>query len=801
MRAYHRTVSSMTAIAIVTLAGLASGSSTLAQESSAEAADEGPASNDIIVTAQRREERALEVPISIQTLSADVLRARGVDDERDLVSLTPSLRIDGRTSLVQPSIRGVGSIVSVPGTGNNVAVYQDGFYQQEPFETDFALLNIQNIQVLKGPQGTLFGRNATGGAIILQTSPPSADPRVEVRARIAEYNTQTVRAYATGGVEKFAVDVAGFYARSNGWQRNIVTGATDQGGYDKKAIRIGAGFYPTDDVSIIFHYNWARVEDNSILNNMAYSFPDGSGPPLLRARLTSATALFGTRPHEFATETSPNYIVPTSRVESEGFQLALKWDVGFATANLYSQRRKLTRDSTADFDYSNVALFVSDTKNFSTTWTHEFILSSNPGGRLQWTLGAFYFSSDVDYNPTGSAGGGARLPIQTSGFKVKSFAVFGDATYEVVPNLFLTGGIRFSDDSVRNAFYIPGPLAGGGARRDYPDIANTRVTPRAVIRYQATPNTSIYASYAQGYKGAIPNIAGAVTDPIFPEKMDSFEIGFKHHTGRFSIDLAAYHYKYKNLQLSAANENQIVVLRNASDVRAYGIEGQVRFAITPDLQVYANASYIDAKYTNFERSAMWFQCINGQVASLNNTFVQTTQTCANPNGALFQTPFNASGNQVIRTPKFTATIGGSYTVRNLFGGELEFSGNLYHASTNYMDLANQFPLPSYELLSLRAEWRDESKRFFVAAYGENVTDAEYINFVNAVGFGVGAVYGPPQTFGVELGFKFGGGRRFDPPPPPPAPLPPPVEEVAPPPPPLPPPPPPPPPPPAPGERG
>jgi iron complex outermembrane receptor protein len=713
-------------------------------------------SQEIIITAQRREERALDVPISVQTINADQLQKNGVDDVLDVVSLTPSLRIDYRLSLVQPSIRGVGSIVSVPGTGNNVAVYQDGFYMQSPLETDFALLNISNIQVLKGPQGTLFGRNSTGGAIILQTSPPSFETSGQFRAKLGSRSSAGMQGYVTTGLgDKIAVDAAGYANWGDGTLKNIANGQNDWGWHKKMAFRLGARIDPADNLSIVLHYGWANIQDASAVINGAYVFPSGS-PPLIRTRFIAPTALFGTEPNEFANVENRWGERPRSKVKSHNFQGAVNWDLGFATANFYSQYLKQSRDSWLDVDLSTAHLFFSNTFNREKAWSNELILNSKPGSRLQWTAGAFYFHNNVRYDPVGRANDGILLPIQISGFKVTSTALFADITYEIAHRLFLTGGLRSSWDKVKDAAYTPGPLAGGGATIIYPDISDNELTPRAVIRFEPDDHTSIYASYTQGYKAAIPNIASPANLPIFPEKMKSYEIGFKRHTRWYSLDVAAYLYKYKNLQLSSANQNNIVILRNASDVKAKGFEVNLSVNVTRNFQVYVNGSYVDAKYKNFPASAIWFQCTPTGIATLNNTFVQTTTACPAGVGLgqFYQRPFDASGLQVIRTPKLTGTVGGSYAIPEVFGGRLELSGNLYHASKNYYDLADQFPTPSYNLLTLRAQWTDRSNRFHFAIWGENVLDDNYITRINATGFGVGTTWGDERTFGIEAGLKF-----------------------------------------------
>jgi iron complex outermembrane receptor protein len=713
-------------------------------------------SDEIIVTAQRREEAVLDVPIAVRSIGADELARNGVDDVLDIVSLAPSLRIDYRLSMVQPSIRGVGSIISVPGTGNNVAVYQDGFYMQSPLETDFALLNVDSIQVLKGPQGTLFGRNSTGGAILLQTSAPDTETRTEVRVRGSNYAGRQGQAYFTTGLGGgIAADVAAFYSAGDGTWDNIATGEDDWAEYEKYAVRFGLGADITSNLSVNFHYTWADLDDNGVTLNGAYRFDNG-GPALLRAPYINPAALYGTEPNQFANVRTSRGEVPRSQARSEAYQLAIDWDLGFATADLYSQYRRIDRNSWLDTDLSTLHLFFSNTFNTEAAWSHELILTSNPGSPLQWTAGYFYFNNDVRYDPVGRAGDGALLAVQTSGFEVTSNAVFVDLTYQLTDNLYLTGGVRYSQDEVNDAEYIAGPLSGLVATRFYPDIDDSATTPRLVLRYEPDDVSSIYVSYSQGYKAAIANIGGAVDAPIHPEEMTAYEIGYKRHTNRYSLELAAYRYDYTNLQLSSANASNSVTLRNASDVEATGLELDFRLNLTDNFEVYFNGSWVKAEYVNFATSAIWNQCTPAGIATLNGRFVQTATPCPvgiNP-GQFFQTQFDATGLQVIRTPELTATIGAAYTFPDVLGGEFEMSGNLYHSSENYYDLADQFAAPSYNLLTLRAEWRDPSDRFSVALFGENVLDEEYITLINATGFGIGTTWGRRAMFGIELGAEF-----------------------------------------------
>lgn len=171
---------------------------------------------EVTVTAQRRSERALDVPISITALSADQLGRGDVQQLGDIMKLTPGIRFDTTGGNTQPTIRGVGSAVVVAGGGSNVAVYTDGFYSPSPMMADIELMNIESVQVLKGPQGTLFGRNSTGGAVLVTTIDPVSDATLKAEASYGSYNAQRYQFYASGGPsEDLAFDIAAVQRR--GW--------------------------------------------------------------------------------------------------------------------------------------------------------------------------------------------------------------------------------------------------------------------------------------------------------------------------------------------------------------------------------------------------------------------------------------------------------------------------------------------------------------------------------------------------------------------------------------------------------
>lgn len=215
----------------------------------------------IIVTAQRRAEAQVDVPITVTTLSTAQLATANVQQLVDIAKITPALRFDRQSQFVQPTIRGIGTGITTAGGGSNVGIYIDGFYSPNPAAADFQILNVQSIQVLKGPQGTLFGRNTTGGAILVQTSDPSTDARAEGDVRFGRYNELNAQGYATLGLtNNVAFDVGAGYQRGSGWVRNLSQGGRD-GDYRNWSVRAGLKADLTDTLSVMLRYQHNRVND------------------------------------------------------------------------------------------------------------------------------------------------------------------------------------------------------------------------------------------------------------------------------------------------------------------------------------------------------------------------------------------------------------------------------------------------------------------------------------------------------------------------------------------------------------
>jgi iron complex outermembrane receptor protein len=684
---------------------------------------------EVTVTAQRRSERSLEVPISITALSADQLGKGDVQQLSDIMKLTPGLRFDNLGANAQPTIRGVGTAVVVAGAGSNIALYTDGFYSPNPLMADTELLNIESIQVLKGPQGTLFGRNATGGAILVTTSEPSSEARAELQASYGTYNAQRYQLYATGGPsETLAFDVSGLLRNGDGYLDNIITGSDKDGEYSNWATRLGMRWEISDRLSTTLRYSHADSDDPSAVAVNAYE--EGG-----RVYSTAATlgATVATKPHEVSSTFKPRFVS-----ESDAIQLTIKVDLDFAALTSYTQYRDETGTHYYDFDHSPLPIYHYIFETTDEIFTQEFLLSSTSDGPLQWTTGLFFFSNETTYpNNRASQGGAPFTRTGGSGVKAGSIAVFGDATYALTNRVYLTLGARYSLDEITDAYFIDDVIG----RIPVPDIDDDRITPRVALRYEPNDNSSIYVSYTEGFKSSILNVAGQTLDGIevAPEEIKAYEVGYKYSDGNLIVDLAAFYYDYKNLQVASYQQTQSFI-KNAADSTVFGVEAQTRYAVTDRLSVNLGLAYLDAEYDEFDESQTWNQC-------------DDPGTCGLFYGFFFPAYANAAGNEMARSPKLTGTLGFNYAL-DVAGGALDLSGTLYHTSDFYFDSSNLYKQDAYQLLSLRAEWTSPSERYSFAVYGDNLTDEEYRSQVLPQFYGALSTWGAPRTFGASVTLRY-----------------------------------------------
>lgn len=696
--------------------------------------------SEIVVTAQRRAERSVDVPISLTTLGAGQLATANVRDLSDISRVTPSLRFDNAAAFSQPTIRGIGTAVVTSGVGSNVGIYIDGFYSPNPLAANSQLMNVQSVQVLKGPQGTLFGRNTTGGAILIQSKDPSEEASGGAKVSYGRFNQVLTQGYVTLGLAQgLAFDAEGMYRRGDGFQTNIVDGNRKIGRNESWSARFGLKAEFSDRISLLVRYMHGDVNDPTSMNANSYIDPVlGIGAPNFAPPSTYTTNPDLVAKDRIGIFTSINNTV----------QGTLKVDLGFGDLTSYTQYRVENVNLSQDLDATGVALFQIGIPVLNKTFSQELLLSSKPGERLQWTAGLFYFSNKDRYQTYLDTGGAFRDPagpnrLGGSSTTTKSYAAFVDATYELTAKWFVTAGVRYAHDAVEDAYYNIGTTA-----IYVPSISSNKATPRVVIRYKPTEESSIYASYSKGYKAAIVDVGGSCQNPpnyqcstVKPEDVNAFEVGAKYDNRRLAVEAAAFYYDYKNLQVSSYLSDGRANITNAATSEIYGLEGSARYKFSPHFDLNAGASWTHARYKVFTNAPVYQRCPTLAGCGLGTSFYIPAGT------TLTNVPMQ-------RTPEFTGNVGARYRTE-IGGGAFQLAGNLYYTSSfNFGPAGIQFPQKGYEVLTARAQWTDPSATYTVALWGDNLTNRRYLTAVQYNSFGLGANWNAPLTYGIELGAKF-----------------------------------------------
>jgi iron complex outermembrane recepter protein len=680
------------------------------------AATEASGLEEVTVTAERRQERLVDVPISVTSVSGDTLQAAGVSSMLDLQQTVPGLRLDMSGSNYSPTIRGIGSALAGPGANANVAIYVDGFYDPNIMASDFELQSISSVDVLKGPQGTLFGRNATGGAILVNTREPTQTPTAEADLSYGSYGREKASAYIGGGITPtLTADLTGFYEKGDGYVKDSLTGG-DAADFDKYSFRTKWIFTPADWLKITFTYEHRYTNDP--LPNATSNY-DGLGYANTVPGTPNASGPFN------YTGTAP----AVNTFTGDAGTVRADIDLGFANLTSYSMYRGEKSHQGKDYDGSPLDIFAANWLVDDSFITQELDLASKPGGRFSWVFGLFYYEN-VDVFPSfnETAFGSPYFSAFASRVDSTSYAAFGDATYEVVDNLLFTAGLRASGDHVSATYYDHTDPAG-----NVPDTAHTwgAVTPRAVLRYKLTPDSNVYASFTEGYKSGIIPILQTPPTPVAPEKVNAFEVGYKIASSIFSFDTAAFYYKYNNLQIQAY-QGTISTTENAAKSTIYGLDSQLAAKLGSHFTARIGAAYTHSVYDSFPGAEDYVE---------------------GPNGIFLNPSVDASGKELERSPKFTGTLGLGYQTP-LARGQLALDADLYASSLFYFDPVNRFSQGAYSVLNLRSTWTTPDSHWAFSLYGTNVSNTKYRIEVLPGPFAIQQAYAEPAAVGVQASYRY-----------------------------------------------
>ena len=682
---------------------------------------------EITVTAQKRSERLVDVPISVTVADAAQLENAGIQGFQDLDQIAVGTKINRVGVYIQPSIRGITTQVVGVGQENNVAVYVDGFYQpsQVGINTDFD--NIQSVQVLKGPQGTLFGRNATGGAILIDTLDPSFTPTGKVSVSYGRFNETIGQAYFSDGLtDTLAFNISAYSKVSDGYIKDIA--GFDSDPIEDKSARAKLLFKPNDVLRVTGIFEYSKVSDATALDD---TYVDRQ-----LAAIIDPTTPIATAPNK----TSINF-APISRTETTTGGLKTEYDFGPAKLTSYTRYSHELGFINFDLDGSKLAIFAQQLATRLNSATQEFDLGGS-STHWDWVTGLFGSYSGAQYfNNIVLVNGAENLYSLPSNSELwtRAAAAFADATYHFDNAISVTGGVRYSWE--RRTFLFADPDT--AVLVDHATKSWDAVTPRAVVRYEFTPGSNVYASFSKGFKSGTFNTTSADATPVNPENVKAYEVGFKTARGAMEFDTAAYYYDYKDLQVSTltiVNGNQEQAnLSNAAVAKIYGLEAQLSVAATQELSLSVAAAYNHARYTSYTNASVFPP--EGNILNNSTPAVQ-----------------DWSGLRIIGAPDWTANVGFQYTHPTAIGaaaigGNVYFSSEYAPTADDRLNGTYRYEQGGYALVNLNASLAPDT-HWKVWLFSRNLTN-RYVK-VNDSGnpFGDAVVYAPPRTYGIKVQYSF-----------------------------------------------
>jgi iron complex outermembrane receptor protein len=705
---------------------------------------------DIVVTATKTGETRLQrTPVAITVLSGDSLSSRNAVNVKDLVALTPNMTVSQTTSNAQIYIRGIGSNNSLTGSDPSVTVQSDGVYIARAYSQFSDFVDIERIEVLRGPQGTLYGRNSIGGTINLISRKPGDDFAGKAQITAGNYGAVQGQAYVSGPIVPGVVQasIAGNYIRHDAYVENIYPGQADVGDANRGGIRGQLRIAPGDSVEFITRADWSKGSER--VDAYSHILAPVSGAPLASGTVGDLTKVSLNSP-------------PLSKTEGYGASQEVNAKLSQAlsfkslTAYRYSHYNFVGDADATEIPFNNVRAQGDTSKQFSQELN--LVLDTS---KLKAILGAYYFHeydnglfiSEVGPSTKTAAAASFNQTIAPK-TRATSKAIFAQGTYRITNNLGITAGLRYTKDdkSIAQDFQRTSldPSSLGAPRPGFPftgsaNRAYDAWTPKIGMDFQASRNVFLYASATRGYKSGGVNFgASNAASLVFnPEKIWAYEAGVKTNwlDRKLQINVTGFRYNYKDLQVYSSIGPGLTAIGNAATANINGVEVEMTAKPLHNLTLSANFSVLDSKYGSFPEAT---------VAATYQPFVG-----GDPNFSTSTKLFNASGKRLSYAPQTSFSFSGRYDV-DLSAGKTFIRGDYYRQSTSYAEPTNVAisAIRPYGVLNLGLGYESRDGGWGAQIIGKNVLDAQYLTAIASTGLVPNGIPGPPRTVALQLTKSF-----------------------------------------------
>jgi len=729
--------------------------SLIAQEAEDTTQKQEPALEQITVTAQKRTQSIQEVPISVATLSGEKFESlfSGGEDILALAVRVPGLYAESSNGRVAPRfyIRGLGNTDFDLAASQPVSIIMDEVVMENVVLKSFPLFDVQQVEVLRGPQGTLFGRNTTAGIIKFDTVKPTQDLEGYAKAGFGSYGTMNFEGAIGGGLtDDLSARLSVLSQERDDYIDNAASGEEDAlGGFDEKAWRLQLLWEPSDDFSALLNIHGRELEGTASVfrGNVFNKGENGLNNSYDRDTVSYDSDLYGT-----GTDNNPQ--------EYDGFgaSLKLEYDMDDVTFTSISAMEQADGYSLGDVDGDSIATqnFVTqDNLNDLEQFTQEFRLSSNTTDAMNWQVGAFYYDSSFSVTSIDGFFGATEVFHDN-----QTWAIFGQSSYQVNEKLNITGGLRYTHDEkslVVGDQNVEGfaVVIGFASVQDYEDIKvdDGQTSYELSANYRLTDDMSLFARYANGFRAQTiqgrdvafegsPSVADA-------ETINSFELGVKSDLldDTLRLNAAAFYYTVDDMQLSAiGGGNNFTALVNADKGEAYGFEVDAQWLATDELTFTAGYSY---NHTEIKDDTLTVAPCGTNAA----TGFTGNCTVLDPREDGFAASID--GNPFPQAPESIFNFTARYTVPMGDNGELFiFTDWAFQGETNiFLYEAVEFTTDDNFEGGLRIGYENVEHNYTVALFGRNITDEDNvkgaIDFANLTG-----IVNEPRVLGVEVKYAF-----------------------------------------------
>jgi iron complex outermembrane receptor protein len=715
---------------------------------------------EIIVTAQRREETVQKSSLSIQVLSDDELWQAGVVRASDLNRVVPGIQVAGGGNAAQIYIRGVGDFAASPLSNPAVAVNVDGVYISRPQGVNSSFYDLARLEVLRGPQGTLYGRNASGGALNLVTNRPSLDSmNGYVSVGLGNYSLVE----AQGAINVPLSDTVAIRAAANVVQRDgYLSDDTDD--EDTTAGRVRLLWQPSEALSLLLNADVAE-EKGKGPGYVQLPRPSGTDPWLSGSSPQSNGILAGTPPIGFLV--AP---IGTDTFRDNTFwnvSAELNWDFGPATLTVIPAFRD------ADISERNYPAGLRNTiPESSSEQTTLEVRLGNASDQLKWVVGAYYYKEEQEAEQQIFQGILQDNVISYTPDS-KSYAAFGEATFSVTERLRLIAGARYTeeDKSVEGTIYTNSPVAAPpGAPLPFllevfgGDESFSDTTWKAGLEYDVTPDNMLFATAGTGFKAGGFNQTVAPMDTFDPEELTAYQLGSRNRfaDGRVQLNAEVYYWDYKDQQIGHVVFDPVgninFVTDNAGQATIQGANIDLVAAITDNDRVELFVEYNDTEYDEFTYETA-YSIFGAPIFNPASTACPFSAPFPGPSFGTLLTTIDCSGQELPRAPQWVASAAYEHTFR--FGNGSSVSARVSGQYTDARWLNFEYVATeradSNEVYNLDLTYVSPHGNWTISAFVHNLDDEAVYTGGGEQGFAPPLVYatiGAPRTYGARLQYAF-----------------------------------------------